>query len=192
MPIGFNTQSHGEIPIGFFNIDTDMLLMNKYFVFVSDFCNWIIGWTKETGDLSIEQEFYMIERPEDIGNLMGAITGELFTGFIGEVYKKYPFPKKPEDFRQKPEGYNNRAVVEKIVKKYGSEKSIKISTNEKEQTITIGEYIFTSDQFHEVMYYIWRGGMPKWTEDKMPKYVEEMMKAVMTSKNWLFKIKNND
>jgi hypothetical protein len=29
----------------------------------------------------------------DIGNLMGAIYGIDFRGFIGEVYKLFPFPK---------------------------------------------------------------------------------------------------
>jgi hypothetical protein len=192
MPLSFETQSHCEIAFGFFNIDTDMLLMNNYFVFATDFCDWIIDWTKQTSDMTSALDLYMIDETEKIGNLMGAISGVVFTGFIGEVYKKYPFPKKPEDFRQKPEGDKNRSVVENIVKEFGTIRPIKILTNEKEQTITIGDFVFSAEQFHEVIYYVWRGGMPKWTDDKMPGYVENMMKAVLTSKYWLFKVKHND
>jgi len=38
MPISFLSKSHGRIPIGFFNIETDMLLMDRYFFFSTDFC----------------------------------------------------------------------------------------------------------------------------------------------------------
>ncbi len=33
MPISFPSKSHGQIPIGFFNIETDMLLLDRYFFF---------------------------------------------------------------------------------------------------------------------------------------------------------------
>jgi len=37
MPISFPSKSHGQIPIGFFNIETGMLLMDRYFFFSTDF-----------------------------------------------------------------------------------------------------------------------------------------------------------
>jgi hypothetical protein len=192
MPLSFDTQSHGQIPIGFFNIDTDMILIENYFMFIEDFCKWITDWSGQSGDLETKVKMFVIENPDDIGNLMGAISGVVFTGFIGEVYKKFPFPKEPEAFRQKPEGVKNRTVVEKIIKKFAKKNTIKISISKKEQTITIGDYMFSREQFHEVIYYIWRGGMPRWTDDEKPVYVEEMMKAVIASKHWLFKVEQTD
>lgn len=189
MPIAFKTMSHGEIPVGFFNIDTDMILIHNYFVFASDFCEWIIDWTKSKKDLNDEREMYVIKNPKDIGDLMGAISGRVFTGFIGEVYKKYPFPDKPEGFRQKPEGFKTRKNIEKVIDGFAVSESIKITTSKKGKTIAIGDYVFSREHFHEVISYIWRGGMPKWKDNERPEYVKEMMKAVITSQHWLFKSK---
>jgi hypothetical protein len=188
MPIGFDTQSHGVIPVGFFNIDTDMLLINNYFIFASDLCQAISDWTKGADDIDTNLKMYVIEDEQDMGNLMGAISGIVFTGFIGEVYKLYPFPKAPEDFRQKPEGDKTQEQVEKLIKKFGKQKKIQIKVSKGKQTIAIGEYIFKKESFHEVILYIWRGGMPMWRDDEQPKYVKDMMKAVLSSKHWLFQV----
>ncbi|WP_455393072.1 hypothetical protein [[Eubacterium] cellulosolvens] len=166
-----------------------MILIHNYFIFASDFCNWLIEWTKGKGDLNTKKEIYIIKDPKDIGDLMGAIGGLVFTGFIGEVYKKYPFPDKPGDFRQKPEGFKTRKNIEKIIKEYAAFERIEITSSKKGKTIAIGDYVFSSEHFHEVISYIWRGGMPKWRGNERPKYVKEMMKAVITSQNWLFRSK---
>jgi hypothetical protein len=189
MPLSFKTMSHGEIPVGFFNIDTDMILINNYFVFASDFCDWIIDWTKSKKDLNAEKEMYVILDLKDIGDLMGAISGRVFSGFVGEVYKKFPFPDKPEDFRQKPEGFKARKNIEKIIKEFAVQESIKIIISLEGRTIEIGDYVFSREHFHEVISYIWRGGMPKWKDNERPEYVKEMMKAVITSQHWLFRSK---
>jgi hypothetical protein len=186
MPLAFDTISHGEIPIGFFNIESDIFLINQYFIFSSDLCKAIKEWTKSADDFQTELEMYFIEKPEDIGDLMGAISGIAFTGFIGELYKLYPFPEKPEDFKQSPEGYKTRQEVEQIIKKYGILEKVKITISKQDETITIAEYKFNRNQFHEVIAYIWRGGMPEWKEEKRPDYVNDMMKAVMSSAHWLF------
>ena len=39
MPLAFESLSHGTIAFGFFNIESDMLLMDQYFFFVDDFCS---------------------------------------------------------------------------------------------------------------------------------------------------------
>jgi hypothetical protein len=188
MPLSFNTESHGEIPIGFFNIDTDMILINNYFVFATDFCEWLKSWAEGKDDIKTKVEMYIIEKTVDIGNLMGAIAGRVFIGFIGEVYKKFPFPEKSEDFKQKPEGFKNRKVIENIIKSFSQKKEVEIVISKDAGTITIGEYIFTPSQFHEVIGYIWRGGMPMWRDDEPPDYVKDMMRAVIGSKHWLFKV----
>ena len=92
MPILFASESHGQIPVGFFNIETDMLLMDRYFFFTTDFCEWIIEWTGYEDIIRDEKPIYVIQDRELIGNLSGAIHGYQFTGFIGPVYKHFPFP----------------------------------------------------------------------------------------------------
>ena len=188
MPLEFQSLSHGRIPIGFFNIDTDMILIKNYFIFANDFCGHITRWAKiQTDEVKDTVEIYVIQNEEDIGNLMGAIYGITFTGFIGEVYKRFPFPEKKVDFKQKPNGIKNRKIIEEIVKKYGEQQNIQIKIDKKSNTIEIGEFKFSKDQFHEVIGYIWRGGMPEWRDDIRPEYVNEMMKTIITSTHWFFK-----
>ncbi|UCH88330.1 MAG: hypothetical protein JSV49_08690 [Thermoplasmata archaeon] len=187
MPLSFETESHGEIPIGFFNIESDMFLINNYFIFADDLCSAITEWTGGADTITSELEMYVFANPGDIGNLMGAINGIVFTGFIGELYKLYPFPSHPENFRQNPEGYKTRAEVENIIVKFAKREKIKIHISQEEGAITLGEYKFNPSQFHEVIAYIWRGGMPQWKNGKRPVYVEKMMKAVLGSEHWLFK-----
>jgi hypothetical protein len=188
MPLSFKTINHGEIPIGFFNIDSDMFLINNYFIFASELCQAITVWANGKDNCTTELEMYIIESQDEIGNLMGAINGLVFTGFIGELYKLYPFPKRPEDFKQKPEGYKTQKQVEELIKKFGKKEQIKIEISKSEETISIGEYKFNPRQFHEVIAYIWRGGMPMWRDGERPEYVNEMMKAIMSSTHWLFKV----
>ena len=118
MPIAFKTESHNHIPVGFFNIETDLFLINKYFVFASDFCNWIYDWAGAIDDIKTGREIYVIENNKMVGNLMGAIAGIDRSGFIGEVYELYPFPENKENFKQNPEGFKTRDTIEKIIQKY--------------------------------------------------------------------------
>ena len=37
MPLEFESISHGKIAFGFFNIETDMILLNHYFLFATGF-----------------------------------------------------------------------------------------------------------------------------------------------------------
>ncbi len=41
MPLAFESLSHGTIAFGFFNIDSDMLLLEQYFLFGSEFCQHV-------------------------------------------------------------------------------------------------------------------------------------------------------
>jgi len=190
MPLTFRTESHGEIPFGFFNVDTDMILIRNYFVFASDFCSWIEEWSKIPENLKVYEtnvQMYIIKDMDDIGHLMGAISGVIFTGFIGEVYKKFPFPQKPEEFKQKPDGFKNREIIEVLVKNYAVFQDIEMKISKEERTISIGEFVFSKEQFHNVIRYIWRGGMPKWRDEIRSDYVNQMMRAIMNSRHWLFK-----
>jgi hypothetical protein len=69
MPISFPSKSHGQIPIGFFNIETDMLLMDRYFFFSTDFCEWIV--------------FHQDSPTIDFG--VYTFSAEVFRGIIGYI-----------------------------------------------------------------------------------------------------------
>ncbi len=48
MPLLFQSLSHGEIPFGFFNIETDMILLQNYFFFASDMAENMIKLAENT------------------------------------------------------------------------------------------------------------------------------------------------
>ena len=92
MPLSFESLSHGTIAFGFFNIESDMLLCDRYFFFADDFCARIGQIAEHAGDPDYRTiwEIHTIDIPEKIGDLMGAIHGIHFTGFIGELYRRFP------------------------------------------------------------------------------------------------------
>ena len=175
MPIAFPSKSHGQIPIGFFNIETDMLLMGHYFFFSMDFCEWIVEWTANKDANRDEKMIYLIPQREMIGNLSGAIHGYEFTGFIGEVYKLFPFPESHADFKQKPYGTQNRSVVEQTIQPYAERLKVPIVFHKDGPTIDFGVYTFSAEVFRGIIGYIEAGGMPGWLNGPAPDYVIRMM-----------------
>ncbi len=188
MPLAFESISHGTIAFGFFNIDSDMLLLDRYFFFATEFSTYISGMAESDKDGAFETiwQVYHIADTEDIGDLMGAIHATRYTGFIGETYRRFPFPLNPEDFKQKPEGYRNREIVESMIEKYAGACRINVAVDEKKQEIGIGAYSFTRAVFHQLLNYVWRGGYPRWKDEVRPDYVMAMKKAVEKSDNSLF------
>jgi hypothetical protein len=189
MPLAFTSLNHGTIAFGFFNIDTDLLLLEHYFMFGSDFCPSIASMVglSEKGSFETSWHVYSIDRRQDIGDLMAAIHGVRFTGFIGEVYKLFPFPLREDDFRQKPEGFENRAAVEALMPRYGARKAISIRGDAKHETVALGEYLFTKEIFHRLIEYVWLGGYPRWRESVRPDYVMKMKKTLANAAGWLFR-----
>jgi hypothetical protein len=188
MPLEFRSLSHGPIAFGFFNIESDMLLLEHYFFFANDFCKYI-------SDLSARKEgdfkgniwhVYYIERPSDIGNLMGAIHGIIFQGFIGEVYKLFPFPSLPEGFKQKPDGTKNRQTIENLIQHFARAIDIAVVIDEDRKKISLGDYSFSRDSFQELIKYVWRGGYPRWQNEVRPDYVLAMKHALERSNEPLF------
>ncbi|MGD2272791.1 MAG: hypothetical protein PVI06_20510, partial [Desulfobacterales bacterium] len=92
MPLAFESLSHGTIAFGFFNIETDMLILEQYFLFADAFCNHLgkIPQQIENRFFKTVWPVYFIAERENIGDLMGAIHGVRFTGFIGKVYTCFP------------------------------------------------------------------------------------------------------
>jgi hypothetical protein len=188
MPLEFDSFSHGKIAFGFFNIETDMILLQHYFLFAQDFCNYISKIAeaplRETYDSS--WGIYLIESNADMGNLMGAIYGTDFRGFIGEVYKIFPFPEEREKFKQNPEGFKTRSLIEKLIQKYGKKTNIQFLIHLKDDKIGTGEYLFNGTSFQELIKYIWMGGFPRWRDGIRPDYVLKMKQMIEQSKSPIF------
>jgi len=186
MPLLFQSLSHGEIPFGFFNIETDMILLQNYFFFASDMAENVIKLA-ENKEESQEQTWpiYILGEGQ-IGNLMGAISGVVFQGFIGEVYTHFPFPHEPESFKQNPEGYKTRGLVEEIVSRYTGLTTITVTVHTQEQRLYIGDYHFNKPGFHALLGYLWTGGYPKWKDGVKPSYILKMREAIERSSNPLF------
>jgi len=188
MPLEFASLSHGKIAFGFFNIETDLLLLNQYFLFAQDFCRSIseVAEKDQQENYETSWDIYLIERGKDIGNLMGAIYGIDHRGFIGEVYKLFPFPQNRDRFKQNPEGFKNRSLIENLIQKYAKEMEIYFRINKERDQINIGEYAFNRTSFQELVKYIWQGGYPRWKDDIRPDYVLAMKANIDLSKSWLF------
>ncbi len=189
MPLAFESLSHGTIAFGFFNIETDLLLLEHYFFFASDFCRLVSGIASEQPDKQDEPHLYILQGfdlpYELIGDLHGAIAGTRLVGFIGEVYKRYPFPSLLADFKQNPEGFETRGEIEKIVRAYGKEIRMPVRPAGDEE-IGIGEYRFSRSGFHALIAYVWRGGYPRWKDERRPEYVRDMASAIERSSHPLF------
>jgi hypothetical protein len=179
MPLAFDSLSHGKIAFGFFNIETDLLLLNRYFFFASDFCRHLIEAAEgiRKGERESAWEVYFLEEAA-AGNLMGAIHGFDLQGFIGEIYRLFPFPEDPDGFKQNPEGDHTRPLIESILLKYGPKADIPFRTTPRLNEVSIGEYRFTPENFQELLLYVWRGGYPRWRDDRRPDYVETMKESV--------------
>ena len=188
MPLAFDSLSHGSIAFGFINIDSDMLLLDRYFFFSTDFCEHIssIIESDEEGSIKTSWQVYHIDNPEDIGDLMGAIHGIHYQGFIGELYRRFPFPERPEDFKQKPEGVKTRALVEDMIAKYAEYIEIPFIADKEAQAVEIGAYRFSRPSFHELIKYVWRGGYPRWKDEVKPDYVLAMKREIEQKKIGLF------
>jgi hypothetical protein len=187
MPLLFESVSHGTLPFGFFNIETDMLVLNDLFFFASDFCRHVreLAQQDPQGPLQYAWDGYAV--PADaIGNLQGAIAGVDLSGFIGEVYRLFPFPKEAEAFAQNPEGYATRERIEEIAATFAPSRRIAVMVNPKGQLITIGDYAFDRPQFHALLLYVWLGGYPRWKDRVRPAYVVQMAAAAEASAHPLF------
>lgn len=191
MPLAFPCLSHGTVAFGFFNIETDLLLLEHYFFFAEAFCRWISLLARHPGQEPMEYnwEVLSIENRTEIGDLMGAIHGIRYSGFIGEVYTNYPFPRVEADFKQNPEGFRTQPVVEKILRKYAVKTEIPFRIEQDGGRVLIGEYVFTAGAFQSLVEYVWLGGYPRWKEGVRPEYVVKMKTEIEESHCWLFEQK---
>lgn len=186
MPLSFQSLSHGTIAFGFFNIESDMLLLDRYFFFATEFCDLVgnLAAQKETdGPKSLNWKIWEIKDPADIGDLMGAIHGVHYSGFIGDVYRRYPFPEKPEEFKQNPSGATTQTEVAKLINPYAIETAIAVIAESDGLEIAIGNYRFLRPEFQRLLDYVWLGGYPRWNNDLRPGYVVDMQERALSSAN---------
>ena len=188
MPLAFDSLSHGTIAFGFFNIESDMLLCDRYFLFADEFCAYIGDMAENVGEHSYRASWrvQVIEKAEDIGDLMGAIHGVQFTGFIGELYRRFPFPQQPEEFKQNPAGAQTQPLMTEIISRYGKTQEITVAVDPNTREIELGAYRFSHIQFQELLKYVWRGGYPRWKNEIRPAYVLEMRNNVLLNGTGVF------
>ena len=175
MPLAFDSHSHGRIVFGFYNIETDNLLLNNLFFFCTDFCDAARRIRIPGASTAIRGHVFSSQ--EAIGDFTGAMHGVRFTGYMGEIYREWPFPSKPEGFRQKVHGARNREKVHAMLSRHASEVDILLARLEN-QYVQIGDYLFDDNQFLALLHYIRRGGMPCWEgheKGARPEYVGEML-----------------
>ena len=165
-----------------------MLLLEQYFLFGSEFCLYVGEMAEDVKKTHLKSKWpvYTIEDREQIGDLMDAIHGIRHTGFIGELYQRYPFPAKAGAFRQNPEGYLNQAVVRGMISGYGRQILLPVEANHSTLEVNIGEYKFSRKVFRELIKYVWRGGYPRWKDAIRPDYVLEMKIKIENHRRGLF------
>jgi hypothetical protein len=182
MPLLFKSVSHGELPFGFFNIETDMLLLNDCFFFASDFCRHVTDLARQDSDKPYRSAWDVHVMPhEAIGNLQGAIAGTELSGFIGEVYRLFPFPNEVAAFKQNPGGHSTRERIEALATTFVPARRIPVMVNPNGEFIAIGGYAFDRPQFHALLLYVWLGGYPRWKDDVRPAHVVQMATAAEAS-----------
>lgn len=187
MPLEFDSLSHGRIAFGFFNIETDLLLLNQYFFFAEDFCHAVAKVAEKMDEVyRTAWEGYQIEF-EKIGNLMGAIHGIDARGFIGAVYRYFPFPERQEDFKQNPEGFQTRPLMDSLLQTYGEKVLLPLTLDQKRDKIILSEFIFDRPSFYKLVEYVWLGGLPRWRDRRRPQYVMAMKEALERAQHPMLK-----
>ncbi len=177
MPLLHSSSSHGEVAFGFYNIETDALLLDGLFFFCSDFCRVMGKLSLGSGEAEIAG--YRFNNPAAIGDFHGAMQGVNFTGYMGELYQQWPMPETPGLFRQKLAGEERRDLSEAILARHAEAELISCRRN-KDGVVEIGEYIFLPGQFLGLIRYVRRGGHPTWEgreNGKAPACVIELAAA---------------
>ena len=188
MPLAFESMNHGTVAFGFFNIESDMLLLENYFLFATDFCQLVGDMAEKSNEVSYKNKWpvYVIEEIENIGDLMGAIHGIRYNGFIGDVYRRFPFPNNIENFKQKPTGDQSQARIRDMILQYARQIDIPVNVAEGVFEINIGQYRFDSKVFQDLIRYVWRGGYPRWKDEIRPDYVLAMKNKIEKNRQNIF------
>ena len=175
MPLSFQSTSHGKVAFGFFNIESDMLLLDDLFFFAGGFCA-AAAKIAEARRGPVEQAFegWRISDFRKIGNLHGAIAGIDLSGFIGATYAAWPFPRAQEDFKQNPDGSRTQEAVTSMIRGFSETERIVLAADAALSSFSVCEYEFDRNGFGRLASYVERGGYPRWRDERRPDYVREM------------------
>jgi len=186
VPLAFQSKNYGSIVFGFFNIESDMLLLQQYFFFADAFCHYISTCAEHEIWNPVEKfSVYEIDNPVAVGDLMGAINGIRYVGFIGDTYRRFPFPENPAHFKQNPLGCETQNVFREMIAPYA--KNIEIPFLRLQNCcVRIGDYTFAQNDFYELLRYVEQGGFPRWQNDQKPDYVNRMQQKINESENEIF------
>ena len=168
-------------------METDLLILDTYFMFASDFCSHVAALAEgRAGEhLQMEWEVYALKQ-EEIGNLTGAVHGVDLRGFMGDLYRKFPFPGDMKAFQQNPEGARMRQVVREMIERYAGVGRITVAVDGSGSTIEVGDYLFSREEFHNLLRYLWAGGYPTWKAGERPDYLTGMKERIIASRHPLF------
>jgi len=184
MPLAFRSRSHGTVAFGFFNIESDMLLLEQMFFFADRFCRSVVelAWAVdrlggepdgEVGEVTFGG--WQIDQLLAVGNLHGAIAGTDHSGFIGASYRKFPFPELPEDFKQSPLGSQSQPEMTEIMECYGRRERFGLTCGPTGHPVRLGAYEFDQEVFAQLVDYVEHGGHPRYRNETRPDYVQHMM-----------------
>ncbi|MCU0595547.1 MAG: hypothetical protein MUC98_08825, partial [Desulfobacterota bacterium] len=86
---------------------------------------------------------------------------------------------------QKPEGFQNRSWAMSLLETWAGRNTIPVRVDQEHDSVSIGEYLFTKQVFHQIIQYVWVGGYPRWRDEVRPDYVMEMKFHLEESRRWL-------
>ncbi|HSH69449.1 MAG TPA: hypothetical protein VK997_06000 [Deferrisomatales bacterium] len=166
MPLSFPSLSHGAVAFGFYNIETDGLLLEDQFFFATEFGTAVEQLARVGGEQPAAGALdgHRFRDRAAIGDLMGAIHGVRLVGYLGEIYGMWPFPAAPEAFRQKLKGHENRAATQAALDRFAERTRIPLTAEPGFGRVTVGPYAFSGAGFVELLRYVVRGGYPTWED----------------------------
>jgi hypothetical protein len=175
MPLGFHCLSHGAIAFGFFNIETDLLLMHQHVFWCRDFCVLVsdLAKTEPRKWFQARLNAWFLPSQADLGDLHGSIAGRTHYGLIGETYRLWPFPRDLADFHQKSVGAAAKKEVQEMVDRFGQPQELEVVADAENVVLSLGEYQFNPTGVRALADYVWRGGMPGWLGGERPDYLWE-------------------
>ena len=173
MPLAFESESHGTVAFGFFNIESDMLLLERLFFFAHHFCEAVTALA--AGQATADLPGWRLPNSAAVGDLHGAIAGVRLSGFIGATYRRWPFPPRPEDFKQSPRGDGNRDAVRALIAPFGDPETLAVRRSG--ASLAIAEYRFDEPAFERLVAYVDQGGYPRWRDEIRPGYVQRLREA---------------
>jgi hypothetical protein len=180
MPLLFNSLSHGAVSFGFYNIETDGLLLGEHFFFCTDFCSAMIELFEKPLEQDANSTFpgHVFDDPQRIGNLKGAMTNSSrHTSYFGELYRMWPFSEAPGAFRQKLHCFKNRERTLALLESMSTPVELQVTREPYFQQVAIGSYHFSGRELVRLLQYVVRGGYPTW-EDHEESQLPDPLRAL--------------